>query len=71
LARHWDRDIPALADEASARHPDVGYLVAAPLGPHPLLSDIVDERIRHCVAHASGESPECDLWAGSGRGKLR
>ena len=39
---HWDRDIPALAAEASSRHPGVGYLVAAPLGPHPLLMDIVE-----------------------------
>ena len=28
---HWDRDIPALAAEASSRHPGVGYLVTAPL----------------------------------------
>jgi sirohydrochlorin ferrochelatase len=68
---HWDRDIPALAAEASARHPDVDYLVAAPLGPHPLLIDIVDERIRHCIAHSSGEAPERDLCAGTGRGQLR
>jgi sirohydrochlorin ferrochelatase len=54
---HCDRDIPALAAEASSRHPGVDYLVAAPLGPHPLLIDIVEERIRHCMAHASGESP--------------
>jgi len=68
---HCDRDIPALAAEASARHPGVDYLVAAPLGPHPLLIDIVDERIRHCIAHVSGEAPECDLWAGTGRGQLQ
>ena len=68
---HWDRDIPALAAEASARHPGVGYLVTAPLGPHPLLIDIVDEHIQHCVAHASGEAPECDLCAGTGRCQLR
>ena len=42
---HWDRDIPALAAEACGRHPGVRYLVAAPLGPHPLLGDIVEERV--------------------------
>jgi sirohydrochlorin ferrochelatase len=68
---HWDRDIPALAAEAAARHPGVGYLVTAPLGPHPLLIDIVDEHIQRCLAHASGEAPECDLCAGTGCCQLR
>lgn len=53
---HWDRDIPALAAEASARHRDVRYLVTAPLGPHPLLMDIVEDRIRHCLERALGRA---------------
>ena len=36
--RHWQEDLPALAAEAAARHPGVRYLVAAPLGLHPLVS---------------------------------
>ena len=68
---HWDRDIPALAAEAASRHPGIGYLVAAPLGPHPLLGDIVEQRVGHCLAHAAGEAPECDLCAGSDRCRLR
>jgi sirohydrochlorin ferrochelatase len=67
---HWDRDIPALAAEAGRRHPGVRYLVAAPLGPHPLLGDIVEERIDHCLAHAAGRAPECDVCAGTGRCRL-
>ena len=59
---HWERDIPALAAEASTRHRDVAFLVTAPLGPHPLLMTIVDDRIRYCVAHATGEEPECAIW---------
>ena len=51
---HWDRDIPALAAEAARRHPGVRYLVAAPLGPHPLLADIVEDRVDRCLAHARG-----------------
>lgn len=69
--RHWDRDIPALAAEAQGRHPGVRYLVAAPLGPHALLADIVEERIGHCLAHAGGQAPECPLCAGSGRCRLQ
>ncbi len=67
---HWDRDIPALAAEAAARHPGVHFLVTAPLGPHPLLMDIVDDRVRYCVAHAAGKEPECALCAGTGRCRL-
>ena len=67
---HWDRDIPALAAEAADRHPNVRYLVTAPLGAHPLLMDIVETRIRHCLAHAIGSGSECELCAGSDRCRL-
>ena len=67
---HWDRDIPALAAEASARHPDVRYLVTAPLGPHPLLMDIVEDRIQYCLAHALGSGSACELCEGTGRCQL-
>ncbi len=63
---HWDRDIPALAAEAAAHHPTVDYLVTAPLGPHPLLSTIVEQRIGHCLAHAAGDAAECEVCAGTG-----
>ena len=67
---HWDRDIPALAAEACGRHPGVRHLVAAPLGPHPLLGDIVEQRIEHCLAHVACEAPECDVCAGTGRCRM-
>ncbi|MGO8869881.1 MAG: CbiX/SirB N-terminal domain-containing protein [Acidimicrobiales bacterium] len=68
---HWDRDIPTLAAEAATRHPGVRYLVTAPLGPHPLLGDIVEQRVGDCLAHVAGDSPGCDLCAGTGRCRLR
>jgi sirohydrochlorin ferrochelatase len=68
---HWDRDIPRLAADASAHHPGIRYLVTAPLGPHPLLAEIVDERIGHCLAHATGRGPQCELCTGSGRCRFR
>jgi sirohydrochlorin ferrochelatase len=67
---HWDQDLPALAAEACRRHPGVRYLVAAPLGPHPLLGDIVEQRIDHCLAHVDGRAPECEVCAGTGRCRL-
>lgn len=57
---HWDRDIPALAAQAAERHPGVRYLVTAPLGPHPLLMQIVFDRVEQCLRHAMGGSG-CDL----------
>ena len=68
---HWDRDIPALAAEAAARHRGVTHLVAAPLGPHPLLADIVEDRVGHCLAHARGEGADCDLCAGTRHCRLQ
>jgi sirohydrochlorin ferrochelatase len=67
---HWDRDIPVLAAEAAARHPGVRYLVTAPLGPHRLLMDIVDNRIQQCLEHAVDGAPECELCAGTRRCRL-
>ena len=63
---HWSEDIPALAAEAASAHPGVRYLVAAPLGPHPALAQIVEGRITHCLAHAAGEAPECEVCVGTG-----
>jgi len=68
---HWDRDIPALAAGAAARHPGVRWLVAAPLGPHPLLMDIVDRRVAHCLAHVTGSAGPCPSCAGTDRCALR
>jgi len=68
---HWDRDIPALAADAASAHPGVGWLVTAPLGPHPLLLDIVEQRVRHCLAHIAGSAGPCPSCAGTGRCALR
>lgn len=42
--RHSERDVPMLAAEAAARHPGVGFTVAASLGPHRALSALVLDR---------------------------
>ena len=68
--RHWRQDIPALVEEAAARHPGVTYLVAAPFGLHPLMAEVVNARVGHCLAHARGEAPECEACAGTGRCRL-
>ena len=67
---HWAEDLPALAAAAAARHPGVRHLVAAPLGPHPQLLDIVGQRVDHCLDHVAGRAAECDVCAGTGRCRL-
>lgn len=39
--RHSREDIPKLVSDATAAHPGVLFVVAEPLGPHPLLAELV------------------------------
>ena len=43
---HLRRDLTAARDELSRRHPEVEFCLGSPLGPHPLLDQLVAERIR-------------------------
>jgi sirohydrochlorin ferrochelatase len=69
--RHWSDDIPRLATEAAKNHPGVRYLVTAPFGLHPLMAQVIRERIAHCLAHAEGAADTCDVCAGTDRCQLR
>lgn len=46
--RHWTEDIPRLAAEAAAPFAAQGirHVVAPPLGLHPLMLRVIDDRIR-------------------------
>lgn len=73
--RHWDQDIPELTARAAAKHQAAGgagvrWMVTAPLGLHELMARIMDERIRHCLAHAHGAAEECPSCAGTGKCRL-
>jgi sirohydrochlorin ferrochelatase len=68
--RHWNEDIPRLAAAAARRHPGVRYLVTAPFGLHPLMSEIMRQRIEHCLAHTHGHADACELCAGTDRCQL-
>lgn len=69
--RHWHEDIPRLAAEAARSHVGVRFLVTAPFGLHPLMSDVIGERIAHCLARAQGDVDACDACADSERCQLR
>ncbi|MBX3434093.1 MAG: hypothetical protein KF847_12290 [Pirellulales bacterium] len=58
--RHWGEDIPRLAAEAAAACGGVEHLVTAPLGLHPLVLEVIDERIAHCLRRVRGEGDPCD-----------
>ena len=47
--RHWNDDIPRLAAAAARQHPGVRYLVTAPFGLHPLMAEVMRQRIEHCL----------------------
>ncbi|GIH67863.1 sirohydrochlorin chelatase [Sphaerimonospora thailandensis] len=44
-AGHAKGDIPAALHREVARHPRLGYAYGRPLGPHPTLLDLLDERL--------------------------
>jgi sirohydrochlorin ferrochelatase len=69
--RHWNEDIPHLAAAAARQHPGIRYLVTAPFGLHPLMSEIMRQRIEHCLAHCRGDVNACELCAGTDRCQLR
>jgi sirohydrochlorin ferrochelatase len=69
--RHWNDDIPRLAAEAARQHPGIQYVVTAPFGQHPLMAEVMRQRIEHCLAHTSGEADACELCAGTDRCHLR
>jgi sirohydrochlorin ferrochelatase len=43
---HVVEDLTAARDELSKRHPAVEFVLAEPLGRHPLLAEVVVERVR-------------------------
>ena len=50
--RHWNEDIPRLAAEAASPFAERGvtFLVAPPLGVHPLMLRVIDDRVREGLA---------------------
>lgn len=43
---HLRRDLTAARDVLQARHPGVAFRLGPPLGPHPLLDELVAARVR-------------------------
>jgi sirohydrochlorin ferrochelatase len=69
--KHWNADIPELTAAAAADHPGTRFLVTAPLGVHPAITAILNDRIAHCLAHVAGQADACDICRGTDRCRLR
>lgn len=65
--RHWHQDIPSLVAEAAKEHSGISYIITAPLGLHELMVDVVNDRIRQCLSHVTGNADECAVCAGTGK----
>lgn len=59
--RHWHGDIPRLAGEACKQHGGIPYVVTAPLGLHPLMMQVIGQRIEHCLQRVAGDVGSCDV----------
>jgi sirohydrochlorin ferrochelatase len=46
---HSTKDIPRLVAEAAASYSGVRYLVASPIGLHPSILQVIDDRIDECI----------------------
>jgi sirohydrochlorin ferrochelatase len=46
---HVRRDLAAARDALAAEHPCVAFILAEPLGRHPALLDVVEERLREAL----------------------
>ncbi|XP_047307478.1 sirohydrochlorin ferrochelatase, chloroplastic-like [Impatiens glandulifera] len=68
--RHWNQDIPSLTAEAAKEHVGVSYIITAPLGLHELLVDVVNDRMKQCLSHVSGEAQECSICVGTGKCRI-
>ena len=53
--RHWREDIPRLTEQAARKHPGIPWLVAAPIGLHPLMAEVIGSRLQDCLAHADDD----------------
>jgi sirohydrochlorin cobaltochelatase len=61
-AGHSKGDIPAALAREQTRHPGVSFTYARTLGPHPLLIDLLDQRI----TAVGGDTPPAVLVVGRG-----
>ncbi|HKB03960.1 MAG TPA: CbiX/SirB N-terminal domain-containing protein [Gemmataceae bacterium] len=51
---HVTEDLTAARDELAKRHPAVEFVLAEPLGRHPLMAEVVAQRAREAITSFAG-----------------
>ena len=59
--RHWHSDIPRLTAQAAQQHGNIRHLVAAPLALHPLLAEIIAQRLEQCLRKCLVSGDPCEV----------
>ena len=67
--KHWQQDIPELTRAAAARC-KVDWVVTSPIGLTPMMADVIDSRLSHCLSRVAGQADECSSCEGTGRCRL-
>ena len=57
--RHATSDIPTLVAAAAERYPEVRYGVSAPLGLHPLMADVILDRVEETDLRSVDDQLPC------------
>ena len=57
---HLQRDLTDARQELSGRYPDVDFRLGSPLGPHPMLDELVAIRSRELEACTPSDPARCD-----------
>ena len=61
--RHWNQDIPSLANKAAMNFPSTNYHVVKPLGIDDLLLELLEKRLNDCTEREFS----CDSCEGTNR----
>jgi len=69
--KHWHQDIPRLTAAAAAAHPHTSFMVTAPFGLHPMIAQVIQARIDHCLHHAGGTASDCEVCSGASQCRFR
>jgi sirohydrochlorin cobaltochelatase len=65
-AGHGKGDIPGAMARALARHPGLAYVYGRPLGPHPILLSLLDERLGTVLGRRAERADTAVLLVGRG-----
>jgi len=69
--KHWHQDIPNITRDAALKHPQVPFVVTAPIGLNPMMKQVIASSVGYCLDQIAGKVDECDSCKGTGRCAMR